>query len=135
MLNCCTSQVRWHFNKTLVEIKSGHIFLCIMYKMFRFIKPLLGVLNFRKSFPYFMIHFGQIRNCLTINPQCLVKGNILFFNFYTITGYRLHEIFLLSLFFLLLPFNVRQNLFFTALTHCHYTIGRIPKVSTPQLLF
>ena len=59
---------------------------------------------------------------------------ILFFNFYAITRYNLHNAPLLSFFRFFLPLYIGHYLFSTSVTYSNRTIGRVPQMSSPQLL-
>ena len=89
MLDCRSSEVRWHLREAKIKIKACKILFRGMHQMLCGIKPPFGIRNLFQFFPHLLIDFCQIADRRPIDFQCLADWDILFSYFYAIAGYCL----------------------------------------------
>ena len=90
MLDSCPSEIRRHLGKAPVKIKSCMILFSSMYQMFCRVESFFKFRDHCQFIPYLSINPRQTADRSTIDVQCLADRDILFSQFYAITGYCLH---------------------------------------------
>ena len=90
MLDSCPSEIRRHLGKAPVKIKSCLILFSSMYQMFCRVESFFRFRDHCQFIPYLSINPRQTADRSTIDVQCLADRDILFSQFYAITGYCLH---------------------------------------------
>ena len=90
MLDSCPSEIRRHLWKSQVKIKPCLVLFGGMHQMFCSIETFFRFRDHCQFISYLGIGLRQTADRRTIDIQCLADRDILFSQFYTITGYCPH---------------------------------------------